>query len=280
MRSAAKTTLLAGCMLVVGIWLLSKPRVELGPVTGEVIAVGDGEVTLGVEPGQVSTWAMLRGRQRRVSIAPVLAAQLQVGDRIQGEVMSAPKGGRAIGTLRFLRRAVSKPVLDSDRLPIGATLPARTIPGIDGSIVLGAGQGTPTVLAFFYTSCGIPTACPMLAQKLVQLQGELRGHGRIVTLTLDPEVDTLATLRAYAQQHQAVRDTWLLGRLELAQLEPLLRQIGVARVRIGGNIVHGLQLVLLDGEGRLVWRSDGSGWDVSDLAERLRKLSLKEGRNT
>ena len=106
-----------------------------------------------------------------------------------------------------------------------------------------------------------------------QLQDEIRGQGRIVTITLDPDKDSLATLRDYAAAQKADRDTWKLGRLENAALEPLLRRIGVVRIKSDTQLMHSLQLVLLDGEGRLVWRSEGSTWEVEDLAARMNALS-------
>lgn len=273
MRSVVRAAVLGGCGLLLGAGLFQRSQIEAGTVTGEVSAIGPDSVLLAREPG---VFSRLLGA-RRFPIAPLLAPQLRPGDRIQAELVPDPSDGRWIGRLRFLRRAERTPELAEGALPAGAQLPALVVPGIDGPFSLGAGQGTPTVLAFFYTSCGIPTACPLLTQKLHRLQEEIRGHGRIVTLTLDPEVDTLATLSAYAARHHAERGTWQLGRLDDPELAPLLRKLGIARVRSNGQLVHSLHLSLLDGAGRLVWRSEGNEWEVHALAERLRALQARKG---
>jgi cytochrome oxidase Cu insertion factor (SCO1/SenC/PrrC family) len=274
MRAKVRYVFLSGCLLAVGALWLSRPRVELGTVAGEVEKIGTDSVSLAPDPG----YPTFLGRLRRFPIAPVLAQQLRIGDRTQAEVQPCPEGGKWIGKLRFLKRAAPPPPPDDGSLPMGAVLPVRTVAGIDGTFQLGAGQGTPTVLAFLFTSCGMPAACPMLAQKLHSLQEEIRGQGRIVAITLDPDLDTLAALRIYAQRHEADRDTWKLGRLELPELTPLLRQLGVVRVRSGGQIVHSQDLVLLDGHGRLAWRSDGNTWEVAALAARLQTLFTDTGR--
>ena len=275
MRAKVSYVLLSGCLLAVCAFWLSRPRVELGTVAGEVAKIGTDSVSLAPDPG----YPTFLGRLRQFPIAPVLAQQLRIGDRIQAEVQPSPEGGKRIGKLRFLKRAAPPPPPDDGSLPMGAVLPVRTVAGIDGTFQLGAGQGTPTVLAFLFTSCGMPAACPMLAQKLRSLQEAIRGQGRIVAITLDPDLDTLATLRSYAELHAADRDTWKLGRLELPELTPLLRELGVARVRTGGGqIVHSQDLVLLDGHGRLAWRSDGNTWEVAALAARLQTLFTDAGR--
>lgn len=268
---------MAGCVLMLGVWLLARPQHKADAIEGEVVRIAADAVSIAPAPG----YAALLPGPRRFPIAPVLAGQLRAGDRVRAELLPGPDGAR-IGKIRFLRRAAPPPEpamrADDGSLPLFAILPALAVPGIDGPFPLGAGQGTPTVLAFFFTSCGIPTACPLLSQKLRRLQGEIRGRGRIVTVTLDPDVDTLAALRGYAAAHEADRATWKLGRLEIAELEPLLRRVGVVRVRGDTQLLHSLHLTLLDGRGRILWRSDGNTWEVADLAGRIRALDEAGGR--
>ncbi|HMV66212.1 MAG TPA: SCO family protein [Myxococcota bacterium] len=200
---------------------------------------------------------------RRWPIQPVLAAQIHEGDKITADLDI----DGVITRVRFLRRA--EPARDPALLPPGAALPARLIPGVDGPFPLGEGQGEPTALAFFYTSCGVPTACPMLTARLMELQVALRGRGHIATITLDPERDTLETLRTFAVQRGIDRQVWRLGRLEASELDPLLRSLGVTRLTSGGEIQHDLDVVLLDAGGRVVWNSDGRPWTAPGLVARL-----------
>lgn len=60
-------------------------------------------------------------------------------------------------------------------------------------------DGRPVVLSFIYTSC--TTVCPITSQTLAQLQDKLgpaRDLVHMVSISIDPEHDTPARLRAYA----------------------------------------------------------------------------------
>jgi protein SCO1/2 len=60
-------------------------------------------------------------------------------------------------------------------------------------------DGRPVVLSFIYTSC--TTVCPITSQTLAQLQeklGAARELVHMVSISIDPEHDTPARLRAYA----------------------------------------------------------------------------------
>ncbi|KVD28092.1 hypothetical protein WI84_28915 [Burkholderia ubonensis] len=72
------------------------------------------------------------------------------------------------------------------------------------SLVDELNDGRPVILTFIYTSC--TTICPMISQTLERLQGELgsdRDKLHIVSISIDPEEDTPARLRAYAARFGA-----------------------------------------------------------------------------
>ncbi len=65
-------------------------------------------------------------------------------------------------------------------------------------------DGRPVVLAFIYTSC--TTVCPLTSQTLATLQeklGAARDRVHIISISIDPEQDTPARLREYAQTFRA-----------------------------------------------------------------------------
>ncbi|KVW63716.1 hypothetical protein WK98_25615 [Burkholderia ubonensis] len=72
------------------------------------------------------------------------------------------------------------------------------------SLVDELNDGRPVILTFIYTSC--TTICPMISQTFERLQGELgsdRDKVHIVSISIDPEEDTPARLRAYAAKFGA-----------------------------------------------------------------------------
>jgi protein SCO1/2 len=67
-------------------------------------------------------------------------------------------------------------------------------------------DGRPVVVNFVYTSC--TTICPMSSQVFEQFQKDLgtaRGGVHLVSISIDPEQDTPARLRAYAAQFHAAK---------------------------------------------------------------------------
>ena len=65
-------------------------------------------------------------------------------------------------------------------------------------------DGRPVVLSFIFTTCS--TICPTISQTLAQFQAGLgaeAGRVHMMSISLDPEQDTVARLHAYAQQFDA-----------------------------------------------------------------------------
>lgn len=67
------------------------------------------------------------------------------------------------------------------------------------------------LVSFAYTNC--PDVCPLVTQRMAQLRdlllrrGEL-GSIRLLTISVDPQRDSPAVLRAYAQQFRASKPNW------------------------------------------------------------------------
>ena len=65
-------------------------------------------------------------------------------------------------------------------------------------------DGRPVVLNFIFTTCS--TICPLMSQTLAQFDRELgadRERVHLMSISIDPEQDTVARLHAYAQKFHA-----------------------------------------------------------------------------
>jgi protein SCO1/2 len=88
-------------------------------------------------------------------------------------------------------------------------IPRVTLTRDDGKAVAFPDElddGRPVVLNFIYTSCA--SICPLSSQIFEQFQedlGEARNFVHLVSISIDPEQDTPARLRAYAAQYRAAR---------------------------------------------------------------------------
>jgi protein SCO1 len=109
-----------------------------------------------------------------------------------------PHAGHRMGNADGVRRSEAQYLI-----------PSVTLTRDDGrSVPLSAelDDGRPVVLNFIYTSC--TTICPLSSQIFEQFQddlGEARNSVHLVSISIDPEQDTPARLRAYAAQYHAAR---------------------------------------------------------------------------
>lgn len=90
-------------------------------------------------------------------------------------------------------------------------------------------DGRPVVLAFIFTSC--TTVCPLTSHTLSELQTKLgseRDRVHLVSITIDPEQDTPARLRAYAKTFNAGSE-WQYYTGSLAASETAQRAFDVYR---------------------------------------------------
>jgi len=84
------------------------------------------------------------------------------------------------------------------------------------------------VINFIFTNCD--SACPLMTAKLSivrdQFEGMIDDPIRFVSLSIDPERDTPAAMKAFAQKHDADHDgwVWLTGPAE--NLETIVSRLG------------------------------------------------------
>lgn len=147
---------------------------------------------------------------------------------------------------------------------------------------------------FLFTSC--PTSCPPLAQATAKLQAKLESalgadqilHAAIVSITVDPETDTPAVLKTYAEKYQA-HPLWHFASGEYVQMENLVN-VGFMQPIIrsdrapGGEIpknptpldtAHSLRFVLIDQMGHIRGLFDQSDQGLDDLSQAMQQLLRK-----
>jgi protein SCO1/2 len=143
---------------------------------------------------------------------------------------------------------------------------------------LGPGQSGVKLLTFLFTTCPFPEACPLLASKLKQLQEQIRGHGQILALTLDPETDSFPVLEAYGQGFGADPTVWRFAREPLEAMEGLFDQLEMMRYRREGAILHSLKLVVIDAKGTIVHMENDNGWDIQTVAQVVRQAHAADSQ--
>ena len=118
-------------------------------------------------------------------------------------------------------------------------------------------QGKVWVADFIFTTC--PGPCPLLSQKMELLEHALRKTDRVklVSITVDPEVDTPAVLQKYAERYEADSDKWwfltgsdidIQALIEKSFRLPRSKNPDLDAPKFG-RFMHSTRFVLVDGHG-------------------------------
>ena len=127
-------------------------------------------------------------------------------------------------------------------------------------------KGKIHIADFFFTRCG--TICPKLSSELSRVQDVFRNKSEVILLSfsIDPEHDTAAKLKAYAQKYDAISGKWyfLTGNkaeiYKLAQRGYFLPVVdkGVDYGKPDETFIHSEKLVLVDKSGYIRGFYDGT----------------------
>ena len=117
----------------------------------------------------------------------------------------------ALGVLAWPMLAQAHEAADEQRLPTIGAAPDFALTSQDGAeVTLGAFRGKVVAVTFIYTSC--PDVCPMLTDKIARVQDELGADFgskiAFLSISVDPEHDTPAVLREYAEAFEADLAGW------------------------------------------------------------------------
>lgn len=107
------------------------------------------------------------------------------------------------------------------------------------------------VVDFIFTTC--TTICPQLSATMRQLQKAYKQKKpdwvQFITITVDPDRDSVATLRAYADKFQADHDRWYFLTGDKKQIYDFAKnELGVVLQPADGSdgIVHSENIILID----------------------------------
>ncbi len=181
----------------------------------------------------------------------------------------------AILALPLLRQALGPP---SPPLPVLGTVPAFRFTDQNG-VAFGpeALAGKPWVADFVFTRC--PSVCPLMTERLAALQPRLGERVHLVSVSVDPDFDTPERLRAFAAQHGATSPRWHFLTGDTASVQRAVTEgFKISVVHEGAaddvlNLIHGVHLVLVDGQGRIRGYYDSTDADALErLARDVRRL--------
>lgn len=142
-------------------------------------------------------------------------------------------------------------------------------------------EGKVYVAEYFFTTCG--TICPKMNDQMRRIQFEFANNDnvRLMSFTVDPDVDTVAQMKRYADDHGAKigqwhfltgskEDLYSLARKSFFVLKPAEAQnLG----DVGSDFIHTNNFVLVDQKGRIRGYYDGtSRREVDELMLDIQRL--------
>jgi protein SCO1 len=120
-------------------------------------------------------------------------------------------------------------------------------------------RGKPWVASFIFTRCAI--ACPNLVKQIYDINKRVKDVDvRFVTITVDPEHDTVAKMKQYADIYQATPERWLFLTGDKDEVYRLIRHgfkvaawemFGTDRLP-GFEFAHSLSLVHVGPDGKVL----------------------------
>jgi protein SCO1 len=177
--------------------------------------------------------------------------------------------------------AAPLPLLAADKsaekkLPVVGQAAPFALTSQDGKTVrLADLRGKVVAVTFIYTHC--PDICPLLTQKMVEVQEALGADfgPRIafVSITLDPERDTPKVLKDFAKFWGTKPAGWFFLTGSPATIRTAMRHYGVyAKKQKDGSIDHTELTSLIDPEGRIRVQYIGYRFDADEFRRDLLSL--------
>ncbi|MBV9009812.1 MAG: SCO family protein [Verrucomicrobia bacterium] len=155
----------------------------------------------------------------------------------------------------FVLREIEVHRLASRAFQAYGTVPAFALTNQDGQSFGGADlAGKIWIADFVYSSC--PGPCPMISSRMSEMQKPLeKTDVHLVSFSVDPEHDTPAVLRQYADQLKAQPGRWdfLTGPTSAVYdlIEHGFKLPVAGHAGVNGQPVHSARMVLVDRRGQV-----------------------------
>jgi protein SCO1/2 len=158
---------------------------------------------------------------------------------------------------------------------VGENLPDFALYNQNGEVAQAARwSGKQVMLNFIFTRCPIATMCPASTMRMMETQRLAKeaavANIEFVSITLDPEYDTPGVLREYAEARGIDTGNFSFLTGPEGAIKDLLKQFGILTEMDGPILKHTLATLLINEQGRIVWRADGSSWEPKEFVEKMK----------
>lgn len=262
-------------------------RGERYDLTGEVLAVDTVRHALRVRHDEIKGFMPAMTMDFLVSAGD--AAAVKAGQRIRAELVPVKDGDFRLEKIWPDDKAAADAVAASARQlredthnrgrnayrEIGEKLPDFALYDQDGRVVQSARfLGKQIMVNFIFTRCPVATMCPAATAKMMSAQKLARAAAvpnlELVSITLDPAYDTPGVLKDYAVTRAIDTSNFSFLTGPQTAIKDLLAQFGVIAEFEGDLLKHTLTTLLIDENGKIIHRADGSAWEPADFVAKMK----------
>jgi protein SCO1/2 len=134
-------------------------------------------------------------------------------------------------------------------------------------------KGSIVVVTFIYTSCPMPTFCPLMDRHFATIQNRLKTdpsleHVHLISVSFDPLTDTPAVLKTHATRLGADPTYWTFLTGDRDAIDQFAMRFGVSVSRDMNdplNITHNLRTAIIDARGAFVKAYTGNDWTPEQM---------------
>lgn len=256
-------------------------------VRGEIISVNADRSTLTVRHEEIPGYMPAMTMEFKVGPADLSAAR--AGTRIRGWLYRAgddfflekiwPDDDQSRLAVEAATAALKQDTAIRGQHPyreVGEQAPDFALFDQDGRVVqVSRFLGRKIILNFIFTRCPDPKMCPAATAKMMAIQAAAKEEGiaglEFISITLDPKYDSPAVLRSYAEARgiDTANFSFLTG--PQIAVTNLMAQLGVIAFEKDGLLTHSLATLLIDENGKIIHREEGTQWPIDQFMARLRQ---------
>ena len=265
------------------------PKDERYPLTGQVVRIETDRKVLVVRHDEIKGYMPAMTMEFVVSAGDLAVAK--VGQRIRAELVP----GKPNDDFRLEKiwpdDKVSADTIAASALQlrqethtrgknayreVGETVPDFALYDQSGRVVQSSRfRGKQIMVNFIFTRCPDAKMCPASTAKMMVTQKLAREASvpnlELVSITLDPAFDTPGVLKEYAELRaiDTTNFSFLTGPENA--IRDLLTQFGVIAQFQGDILQHTLTTLLIDANGKIAHRADGSAWEPQDFVAKMKR---------
>lgn len=186
-------------------------------------------------------------------------------------------GGLAVTTTASAHIPIPPKKGEIGRKAVDIQVPDFTLVDQNGKPFRFAGaRGKLIVATFIFTTC--PDVCPLLSAKFAAIQRALDDKRQrdtlLLSITTDPEIDTSAVLKSYAERYKADAGRWLFLTGSRERLAKVWSDFGVNVKKFGpGQVQHTALTTLIDRGGRRRFDYYTDKWQEKSVLRDLESLA-------